>query len=194
MFENGFPIELKTDLYVVFQYITEKTYDDIKIKETKRNCSYTLLNGEAINFPYRIYYLDIYENISEFFSFEQKMIYHAIFTRSCNGFIREKHLKAILSVSYPDWIIPYIVKLSDEYVIEILEDIYEKIYKKDIEKLKIFCELNLVNFLISYDRMISYWNVYYRNKYIFYKDYIGYNLFQKCFGYNKNKFKRRKNE
>lgn len=34
--------------------------------------------------------------------------------------MREKHIKAILKEDYPDWTLPYILKLSDEYVVEIL--------------------------------------------------------------------------
>jgi len=87
-----------------------------------------------------------------------------------------------LSVDFPDWSIPYIVKVCDEYVIEILQLVYEELKGKDTEAIKYFCKNNRQAFCKSYNRMISYWNEFYRNDCYRYENYIGSKLFIECFG------------
>ncbi|WP_312095486.1 hypothetical protein [Aminipila sp.] len=193
MFENGFPIELKKDFETVLQLISRGTYNNINLDATEQSCTYILLNGETISFPYRIYCIDQYNTLPASLTFEQKMIYHAIFTRSSDGFVREKHIESILKEEFPEWIIPYIIKVSDEYVIEILETVYNAIRDINTDKIKDFCCLNVKSFLYSHDRMISYWNEFYRNQNFYYKDYIGKKLFSECFGYTRSMEKERKN-
>ncbi len=183
---DGFPAELSYDVSVVLSLISKKTYNNVQTGETEYGCTYTLLNGKKITFPYRVYYLDEYDILFSLMTAEQKMIYHCIFSRSCNGFVREKHIKAILEEDYSDWLFPYILKVSDEYVVEILESIYKKLSSQNTEKIKKFCQLNLESFLYSHNRMISYWNEFYRSKCTDYKNYIGKRLFSECFGYTRS--------
>jgi len=179
---DAFPKELSHDVEIVQSLISKKTFNIVCLKKH----TYTLLNEQIISFPDRIYYEDEFEIIESKLTFEQKMIYHCIFSRSNNGYIREKHIKYILKENYPDWTIPYIVKISDEYVLEILEDIYFELTSYNNDKMKTFCKMNIQLFLKSYDRMISYWNEYYRDNCPHYKDYIGTKLFLECFGYKKS--------
>ena len=87
---------------------------------------------------------------------------------------------------YADWAIPYIFKLCDEYVVEILEITYDILKDKDTERIKRFCLENVQLFCKSYARMISYWNEYYRHKYFNFHEYIGRKLFRDCFGYTRS--------
>lgn len=188
MFE-AFPMELRREVSSVISMISKSTYGNIRTGATDDGCAYTLLDGQDIVFPYRIYYRD--EINGQLLTFEQEMIYHCLFSRSCDGFVREKHIKEILSEDYPDWTLPYILKVSDEYVIEILEVIYDLLKGRDNDKMQVFCEMNVGSFLCSHDRMISYWNEYYRNRIFSYKDYIGKKLFSECFGYTRSMEKER---
>ena len=94
----------------------------------------------------------------------QKEILYCIYNRSCNGYIREKYLKELLKLDFDYWAIPFIVKLSDEYIVEILEVIYDKLKIRNNDDIKRFCleNKNIIN--KSYSRMISYWNEFYRSK------------------------------
>ena len=160
---DGFSPELKDDVSAVSRFIATKMYHGVKIGESENTCSYDLLGGGRVCFPYRVYYLDdVKEDTLSSLPWRQRMIYHAVFTRSCDGLVREKHLNYILEGSYPDWVFPYLIKLSDEYVIEILNAIYKKLKGQDTEKIKAFCKLNLQSFLQSHARMTSYWNEYAR--------------------------------
>ena len=110
------------------------------------------------------------------------MILHCIFTRSCDGFVRERHIKALLSEDFTEWAIPYIFKVCDEYVVEILQTVYDNLKDRNTDNFKNFCANNHASFCRSYNRMISYWNEFYRNNCYRYEDYVGRKLFIKCFG------------
>jgi hypothetical protein len=112
----------------------------------------------------------------------EKLILHCIYSRSCDGYARQKHIKALLSADFLNWTIPYIVKVCDEYVIEILQMVYDNLKDKNTEVFKDFCYDDRKSFCRSYSRMHSYWNEYYRSDYYKFEEYIGYKLFVECFG------------
>ena len=147
---HSFPKNYIEDTLLVAHYIPSGAYVDGSF------CKYKLLSGEEIEFPYRIYGVEDIEVPLELTPV-QKTIFHAFLSRSHNGFVREKHIREIFSADCPEWIFPYIVKLSDEYVIEIVELIYSQLKDKDCQKIKDFCSLNVSSFVRSYDRMASYW-------------------------------------
>ncbi|MDO5601290.1 MAG: hypothetical protein Q4G07_00845 [Oscillospiraceae bacterium] len=191
MFTSGFPIELRSDVIAAARYISEKTYNNIQVGQSDDRCTYILQNGQVVSFPYRIYYVEDKDGVPSVLTPTQKSIYHAIFSRSCNGFVREKHLRALLEGELQEWIYPYLLKLSDEYVMEIVECLYYGLRSKNTDRLKSFCVLNLQQFLRSHARMISYWNEFYRTRCYKYKDYIGRKLYLECFGYSRSLEKRR---
>lgn len=188
---NAFPVQQKHDISIVSSLILRKTYGAIQIGRSEADCTYTLLDGQTVTFPYRIYYLD--EDISlSALTREQRIIYHCFFSRSCDGFVREKHIRALLREDYPDWVLPYLVKVADEYVVEILSVLYDELKDKNNEKIKLFCRQNMQSLLYGHARMISYWNEFYRDQCYSYKDYIGKKLFEQCFGYTRGMEKERK--
>ena len=95
-------------------------------------------------------------------------------------------------MDYEEWAIPYIVKICDEYIIEILEMTYVILKEQDTEKIKRFCMENIEEFCKSYNRMISYWNEFYRDRYNNFHQYIGRKLFRECFGYSRFLERRKK--
>lgn len=125
LFQDGFPVNLREDLYKVIKQIPTKTYNDVSIGTTEEIIKY-YQNGHLIEFPYRMYFDDIPDDNIEELSITQKMILHCIYSRNCDGFVRQKHIELLLNMNYAVWTIPYIIKLCDEYVIEILETIYNK--------------------------------------------------------------------
>ncbi len=186
MFENGFPQSLVEEEKVVSALISKATYRNIPRGKSEDHCKWLLLEGETICFPRRIYYLDDYDAIKDGLSPIQQFIYHCIFSRSNDGFIRQRHIREILSGDIPSWAMPYIVKVCDEYVMEILEDVYAALKDCDNAQLHQICERNWPTFLRSHDRMISYWNEFYRDRCYHYKDYVGRSLFAECFGYTRS--------
>lgn len=187
---DGFPKELSQDVSVVLKLMSQKTYHNVW-GISKQTYTYQLIDGQIVTFPYRIYFIDEYESLSSSMTYEQQMIYHCLFTRSCHGYVREKHIEAILRIDYPYWTIPYILKVSDEYVIEIVEKVYSQLKDRDTQDIKEFCQLNKQSFLRSHDRMISYWNEFYRDVCFRYHNYVGRKLFKECFGYTRSMEKSR---
>lgn len=191
MFQDGFPNYLRDDVTTVVGKIPHKTYNNVTIGVSEDTFQY-FQDNKVIRFPYRTYYNDISDEVKENFSQRQKMILHCIYSRSCDGFVRQKHIYSLLQMDYEDWAIPYIVKICDEYVVEILEMTYDILKEQDTERIKGFCLENIVPFCKSYNRMISYWNEFYRYKYTNFQKYIGRKLFRDCFGYSKSMERRAK--
>lgn len=154
---------------IVVRLIHQETYNNVNIGTSEQTVQY---------------YLDVPEQALDELSLKQEMILHCIYSRSCDGFVRQKHLKLLLLMDYDDWTISYIVKLCDEYIIEILEMTYDILKKGDTERIKRFCLENVEPFCKSYARMISYWNEFYRDRCYNFHEYIGRKLFRECFGYS----------
>lgn len=185
MFHNGFPADLKNDVTKIVGLITKKTYNNVTIDVSEDFVQYCQDN-EVIRFPYRIYFIDNSDEVLDSLNEQQKMILHCIYSRSCEGFVRQRHIHSLLQMDYEDWTIPYIVKICDEYVVEIIEMTYEVLKDQDTERIQNFCSENREAFCKSYNRMISYWNEFYRHKYKNFHQYIGRKLFRECFGYSKS--------
>ena len=124
MFTEGFPKELNNACLHTVPKISNKTVNNVSCgildeynsdKET-----YYLTDGSEIRFPYRIYFEDDDNAYKELNGLE-KSIYDCIFTRHCHGRIREKHLRNLLTAGMNEWFMPYILRLSSEYVIEMFD-------------------------------------------------------------------------
>lgn len=188
--EEGFPSRLMQEVQFVSQKIKTETYRRVSIGCSEQKCSWTLEDGETIVFPYRIYYIDRLECFEEELTAVQQMIYHCIFSRSCDGMVREKHIRALIEGEMPVWAMPYIIKVCDEYVMEILEVVYDYLKDRDTSGYKQICMVNLPLFLYGHNRMISYWNEFYRDRCAKYSHYVGNKLYKECFGYTRSMEKR----
>lgn len=187
MFERGFPVYLAKELHNVLGVISAKTYNGISKVSVDRdyNNETELLDGSRISFPYRIYFEDEEGAVERLAIREEKLIYHCIFTRHCDGYVREKHLQAMLELELEEWCFPYILMLSGEYVVDIVEVIYEHFKERDNSLFQAYCINNLHMFRYCHSRMISYWNEFYRGISPRIKNYVGRFLFRDCFDYKK---------
>ena len=181
---KAFPKEYTADVEAVCNSltVTSKAYSGALYSD--ETTEWSLLPGEKIEIPYRVYLSDklIFQNK---LTAQQQVIYHCIFSRSYDGYVRQKHIEALLDSDTPEWAMPYIVKICDEYVKEILDTVYQKLQGRNCETYKALCQRNFDYFKLGHCRMISYWNEYYRYDYYRYKEYIGKKLYGECFGYNK---------
>lgn len=184
MFQDGFPNYLRDDVSIVSGMILYENHN-AKIDVSEDSIQY-YQDNIWIRFPYRIYYTEISDAAIDNLSPCQEMILHCIYSRSCDGFVRQKHMYSLLQMDYEDWAIPYIVKICDEYVLEILELSYDILKEQDTERIKRFCFENVESFCKSHNRMISYWNEYHQDRYNNFQKYIGRKLFRECFGYSRS--------
>ena len=181
MFYRAFPRDLQENLHKVTEALPAESFNNVPFATCGNIIPYTL-DDSVVEIPYRMYLLDVADAEYETLSQTQKQILCCIYTRSCDGYIREKYLRKLLDMPVQPWNIPFIVKLCDEYVLEILEILYDKLKERDNTDIQTFCLNNKSAIRKSYARMMSYWNVYYRRHE--WQEYIGRKLFEECLGYD----------
>ncbi len=93
----------------------------------------------------------------------QKEIVDCLLTRHSDGFVRQKHLVHIVGLSHA-WIPPFVVHVAGEYVVEILNVIYERLPALDRAVYTQFLHNNPAFVDQTAQRIASYWNCYYRNE------------------------------
>jgi hypothetical protein len=124
------------------------------------------VDGEPLTIPYRIYSPEPPAGDVSSLSSTQQTLLHCLYTRHHDGFVRQRHLERVLG-SDRSWVVPYVVQLVGEYVVEILIAIAERL---DVatpgtpERLRYgrFVAENRAFFELTASRVTSYWNCYYR--------------------------------
>ena len=150
--------------------------------------SWKIRTGETIRVLYRVYLEDSVAEPDEIFTPTRAAIYRCLFSRSHDGYVRERHIRALLSAGPPDWAIPYVVEVCGEYVFGIVDFVYRTLQGTDTSAYKETCALNVEQFALAHCRMISYWNEYHRRtrrECYRYDDHVGKKLFEEHFGYDR---------
>jgi hypothetical protein len=99
-------------------------------------------------------------------------------TRHHDGFVRQKHLERIIR-SENIWMPPFVIRLVGEYIVEILDATDQNLSNLDISIYEQFAWWNPELIALTEQRVISYWNEYYRprdGRRISYErnDYVGF--------------------
>lgn len=133
--------------------------------------------GKEIEIPYRIYDIAPPEFFISLLPNQIKIEKYCQFTRHHNGHIREKFLLKLIECN-AKIAIPYLILLASEYVFEITKIIFDNISNFNQKDLTEFALANPKFMKKSKDRMISYWDCYYRAVFPKLKNYDGYKLFE----------------
>lgn len=196
---RGFPSYLSGEVRSICEKLLQGKSGEVRYQgsvwkperdgEYDKTCVWELSSGEKIYLPSRVYlssrmYPFSYSHLSEM----EKIIFHCIFSRSNDGFARESHLRALLRMGADkyEWVKPYIISASGEYVVEIIDMLYKEIDREKISEYREICKLNFENIRVLHARMIAYWAEFYRNECYYYRDYIGKKLFAEVFGIRKS--------
>jgi hypothetical protein len=131
------------------------------------------LDKETLQIPYRVYYnaglLRLKLHASHGL---KKLVLACLGTRHHDGYLRQQCLGYLLRRN-EFWMIPYIVQLAGEYVVEIAEKAAEGIEFCDSASVSEFAKQN-PEYLATFSRRVtSYWNEYYRPAYPCRDDYPG---------------------
>lgn len=126
--------------------------------------------------PYRIHSSPPSDLLLKLASEETRLRIYCSYTRHHDGYLREKYLNKILDSNSPI-VVPYIFQLCGEYVVELIQFIFENKERIDQSNLARFIQANSVYYQKTRDRMISYWDCYYRHQSPRLKDYVGHQLF-----------------
>ena len=84
MFFNSFPKKLCGDLQHVLKIIPTATYNNVSVGCSENVVSY-INHNHTVEFPYRIYFVDVDDVKANTLTNIQKEILCCIYTRSCNG-------------------------------------------------------------------------------------------------------------
>lgn len=99
-------------------------------------------------------------------------------TRHHDGHVRQRHIERLVTSSEP-WVAPFVVHLCGEYVIEILAVIEANLSSMDQCVYGVFLRENATFLKRTHDRMVSYWDCYYRWLYKRKLDYVGFQVFER---------------
>lgn len=163
--KNAFPSYLEDEIHAILQKTNAKQMPaDYSVKTFP-----VFVAREKIEIPQRhalnqIQASNFFERIISKKNILTEIQYHIIdcfYTRHCDRFIREQHLNKIILLNQ-EWVVPYVIQLVGEYVIEILNIIYKNLNSLDLLLYKNFFDQNPIFYKLIKDRVQSYWNEYYR--------------------------------
>ncbi len=180
----AFPSALRPDATEVAQVLPP--YDNPWGASIFTATSHTVpvaLDGEMVAFPYRIYHGVLPGDISFAMSLSP-VVAACAYTRHHDGHVRQKALQRLLYGPWAlaPWVVPYVVKLVDEYVVEIVEDIAAFLTEVDVEgspQQRAYGRVLAQNpemLRLLRARAASYWDCYYRRRYRRLEDYPGHRL------------------
>lgn len=162
---EAFPARLKGDTLIAVTALPEAFHQP-------SHTFHVRVNEEQLSIPYRVYH-DVSRIDVGGLSVLQRQLISAILTRHHDGYVRQKHLAAIVAIN-EDWVPPFVIQLVGEYVIEILLDIEASIQNFDTNRYADFLRRNMDFLDLTGQRVISYWNCYFRSQRR--DDYVGFRL------------------
>ncbi|WP_372346306.1 hypothetical protein [Streptomyces sp. KL116D] len=125
------------------------------------------VQGETVTIPSRIYHDEPDAELQASLTATQQLILHCLYSRHCDGRVRQRHLERIVASDEP-WVVPFVVQLAGEYVVEILAAITRGLPGLAISgsaQRRLYGEFIVRNpafFARTERRLVSYWTCYYR--------------------------------
>ncbi|WP_075025745.1 hypothetical protein [Streptomyces mirabilis] len=140
-----------------------------------------VVQGQQLSIPGRLYNDEPPPELVASLSSRQRQVLHCLYSRHCDGRVRQLHLAQIVSSADP-WVVPFVVQLVGEYVLEILVDICDEL--RDLgaagDGLRLaygeFIVANPAFFARTQRRVVSYWSCYYRTAFQSFRGYPGCTL------------------
>jgi hypothetical protein len=132
------------------------------------------VGDELIDIPQRVHLLTIPEFV-DIRGEARAAIGNCILTRDCDGFVRQHGLNNIICLNLP-WSIPYVMLLIGEYVFEILSIIHTNTHRLDRTLYKQFIVENPQLYDVIKQRVASYWDAYYRDRWPRRDSYVGFQI------------------
>jgi len=127
-----------------------------------------IVAGQELTIPYRIY--DDPPEPTFDLSPTQRLVLHCLFSRHHDGYLRQRHLEALLWSRQP-WVLPYLFLPLGEYVVEIVLLLRAALSDVDMYDFGPFVAENPELFAVTRQRAASYWAEYNRRKYPKLRDY-----------------------
>jgi hypothetical protein len=135
-----------------------------------------VVDGEDVTIPMRIYNPEPAPSALAALGDDRATILQCLYTRHHDGFVRERHLHGIVESDH-SWTAPFVVQLVGEYVLEIIVAVAEALRDLDApgssegKRYGQFLAANPAFLELTSQRVVSYWNAYYRFDYPRLSDY-----------------------
>lgn len=126
------------------------------------------LRGQALAIPNRIY---LPEPGSAGGQGDEQLVRACLYTRHHDGFVRERQLQHLLGAEAPIWVLPFVVRLLGEYVIEIVERIAAQADGATSPSAIEFASENTQFLHLTRQRAASAWACYYRSRFRRFSEY-----------------------
>lgn len=126
--------------------------------------------ANVIAIPYRVYTKSIPDSDYDLLSATQKAIADCLYSRSDDGYMRQRHLRRIVALQEL-WVIPYVVAAIGDYVAEVVQEVeaglseLDQTYSWQESSYRLFAEHNTDLIQLVHQRSISYWNCYYSHRF-----------------------------
>ncbi len=139
------------------------------------------VEGRQVVIPERLYNDEPSAGAVASLSPRQRQLLHCLYSRHCDGMVRQRHLEKVVGSTDP-WVIPFVVRLVGEYVLEILVSLCDEL--RDLATPGTCGHLAYGQFLVdnpaffarTQRRVVSYWNCHYRGMYASFRGYPGCTL------------------
>ncbi|MFJ9737734.1 hypothetical protein [Streptomyces sp. NPDC101166] len=139
------------------------------------------VEGRQVSLPGRLYNDEPPAHTLDSLSPRQRLLLHCLYTRHHDGRVRQRHLAEIVASTDP-WVIPFVVQLAGEYVVEILIDLRDALRdlatpdSRHALAYGQFITANPAFFARTERRAVSYWSCYHRSAYATFHGYPGSTL------------------
>ena len=164
---HAFPTALRKDAAIAIKALPENPYPWRTFT--------VLVGGETVAIPRRIYHPTQLINTSHLNELQKELI-NCLLTRHHDGFVRQRYLSQIIN-SNNVWIPPFVVQLLGEYVVEILDLLYNNLGNLNDTLYREFLEANPEFLAVTAQRVASYWDCYYRSRWKK-NEYVGFRMLQ----------------
>jgi len=167
----AFPAELACDAEAVLAVMPDSRHQP--------HASFpVLVAGRQLLIPERLYNDEPPTDAVASLSSRQRQLLHCLYTRHCDGVVRQRHLEKVVGSTDP-WVVPFVVQLVGEYVLEILVVICDELRVLATpgtcghRAYGQFIVDNPAFFARTQRRVVSYWSCYYRGTYASFRGYPG---------------------
>jgi hypothetical protein len=176
----AFPRGLRPSLAHVLVGLPQTAYPPLGsiTNSNSREWSPITVQGDRIVIPHRIYNAVPTKDLANH-DYEAGIAIDCLYTRHNDGFVRQAALRRVLAAAVRPWIVPFVLQLLGEYVIEICDDI-QHFAEAEIparsgwtRQFRLFANENPDFVALTRQRATSYWECYHRGSHLYRDSYPG---------------------
>jgi len=165
---RAFPSSLRSDVTLISNAICPSGMEGHGV--------FVIVQNEPLQLPYRIEHTND-DSLFPQLNAHQALIYACIRSRHLDGYVRQRQIRRLACGAEP-WVVPFLVQLGSEYVVEILHEIEACLPLLDKHLYGTILRSNPAFLDLAQQRMISYWDCYYRRFRPKGESYVGFRLFE----------------